>query len=117
MFLMSPEVSFLKKIKSTYSLTAAVDTTPLRQSKYLEKTQILADIGSRLGISNMYFLEAVFHPNGKVYGHKIIKMERSIKRLRENYGDDAVELLQPECVRKNGSINFKKFRQVIKSSI
>ena len=114
--MMSPEVSFYRKLKRTYSLHPPVEATPLRQIKCIEKTNVLSRIGSELGITNMYFLESVFYPNGKIYEYKIPKLKQSLEVLKENFGEDSLDLLDPDCIRKNGSINFKKFKIIIEKS-
>lgn len=107
---------FLSNLRRLYS--DAPQLTPLRISKYVDEKRRLATLQEKIGVEIPESVLKVFlGRDGTFCYDKLTRLSESIRRITERHGDVVLCKLDEKCIRKNGSINEKKFRKKLNGSI
>jgi len=98
--------NFTEKLNRLYSQKIQ-DPTPVQIQKKITENCFLSDLSNETGITNMFLLKSVFHPDGKPMTYKAKNFKESLKNFLDS-NPDAVKMLSfidERCIReKSGKL-------------
>ena len=102
------------KLRLKY-LNPSVVPTPSRIQKYVDSMRTVTQLSVEVGFDvPSEVLQTFINKKGVVEADRLNKFKVSVSKFAEEYGGERLVCLEPECIRKNGSINGKKFRKLIR---
>jgi hypothetical protein len=107
------ERNLVAKLNLVYGVGARPDTpTPVQILEAVKANREAVDWNSEMGIDlTRQIIDRFTSKKGGLMGDQIKKFKISLERLRERYEPRELSLLDETCIRKNGSVNEKKFKK------
>lgn len=93
--------NFSDKLRMLYS-NQVKDPSPVQIQKAITENGFLNELSEETGITNMYLLKTVFHPNGKPNIYKAKNFKESVKNFIETDTDaiTMLEFIDEKCIRE-----------------